>query len=462
MVKEVIVYETEDELMIHAKMLEGKTFYQIDTTGRIADNKGKGRLGQIIEESHFGYNINSRAEADFKNLNIELKVTPYRRNKNGSYSAKERLVLNVIDYMTEVDKTFYTSSFWTKNKKLLLVFYKYDEGKQVGDYKITNTILFQIPDEDLPTIMNDWKFIVNKIRMGKAHELSEGDTFYLGACPKGKDRTSLRPQPFSDESAMQRAFTLKQGYMTSVLRKYVLGQNGEKLIKDTRTTIEKYIDKMLKPLIGLSFDELCDRYNQVADAKNSVQLLMSKIFGIQGTDLSKIEEFEKANIKLKTIRLEKDNKIIQSMSFPTFKFKEIINIPWEESDLKMILGDQKYLFIVFKKDENGKLIFKGYKFWNMPYEDLKEVQKVYEKTVDTVRKGVIIEDKVTKKGIIKKNNLPGMSENEICHVRPHGRDGEDKYELPDGRWMTKQCFWLNNTYVYKQIENLVELSINKS
>jgi hypothetical protein len=40
----------------------------------------------------------------------------------------------------------------------------------------------------------------------------------------------------------------------------------------------------------------------------------------------------------------------------------------------------------------------------------------------------------------------------VAHVRPHGANGEDKLPLPDGRRMTKQCFWLNNGYVKKQIE----------
>ena len=28
-------------------------------------------------------------------------------------------------------------------------------------------------------------------------------------------------------------------------------------------------------------------------------------------------------------------------------------------------------------------------------------------------------------------------------------------ELPDGQWMTTQSFWVNNTYIEKQIEDLI-------
>jgi len=143
------------------------------------------------------------------------------------------------------------------------------------------------------------------------------------------------------------------------------------------------------------------------------------------------------------------------MSFPTFKFKDIIETSWEDSDLKRILGEQKYLFILFKENKNGDLVFKGFKFWNIPYEDLNEVERVYRKTIEVIKAGVEIEEKLTKSGIRHKNNLPSKSESYVCHVRPHGRDANDTYELPDGRRLTKQCFWLNNTYVYEQIKDLL-------
>ena len=38
-------------------------------------------------------------------LNI-LKVTPYKKIKDGKLSAKERLVLNIIDYMAEYKNEF--------------------------------------------------------------------------------------------------------------------------------------------------------------------------------------------------------------------------------------------------------------------------------------------------------------------------------------------------------------------
>ena len=57
----------------------------------------KGGLGQMVEQFLFGIQTNSDSEPDFMPAGIELKVTPYKKLKDGKLSAKERLVLNIID-----------------------------------------------------------------------------------------------------------------------------------------------------------------------------------------------------------------------------------------------------------------------------------------------------------------------------------------------------------------------------
>lgn len=52
-----------------------------------------------------------------------MKVTPYKKIKGDKLSAKERLVLNIIDYMTEYKNTFRSSHFWYKNNKIQLLWY---------------------------------------------------------------------------------------------------------------------------------------------------------------------------------------------------------------------------------------------------------------------------------------------------------------------------------------------------
>ena len=96
---------------------------------------------------------------------------------------------------------------------------------------------------------------------------------------------------------------------------------------------------------------------------------------------------------------------------------------------------------------NGEYVFSRVMFWNIPNADLEEVRVVWERTVRIIREGVRLIP--TARGMT--NNLPKQSESRVAHVRPHGRDSRDTLPLPDGRFMTKQCFWLNNTYIATQI-----------
>lgn len=59
--------------------------------------------------------------------------------------------------------------------------------------------LFSPPEEDMKIIEHDFNVIKDKICAGKAHELSEGDTLYLGAATKAATSEDRREQPFSDE-----------------------------------------------------------------------------------------------------------------------------------------------------------------------------------------------------------------------------------------------------------------------
>ena len=101
-----MIYKTKEEVLRRAHEAVGIRFGDLMRHKRShTDEADKGSIGNLIQEYHFGYPVNSRAEADFAEAGVELKVTPYKRVKNG-ISAKERLVLNIIDYMNEYKKNF--------------------------------------------------------------------------------------------------------------------------------------------------------------------------------------------------------------------------------------------------------------------------------------------------------------------------------------------------------------------
>lgn len=447
-----MVGKTFDEICKEDEM-SNSAFLQEESAYAVAheNKKRKGGLGELIEEKFFHYKCNNEARADFPEAGVELKVTPYKQNKNGSLVAKERLILTMIDYCTVVEEQFETSHFWEKSHLLLLVYYLYQ--KEIVNrlqYKIGYARLFTPPEQDLKIIKHDFETIVEKIREGKAHELSEGDTLYLGAAPKAATSKDRRKQPFNDEPAKPRAFAFKNSYMTYVLNNYIIPGKAtyEPIMKDTVDDFEGYVTDKILEYKNCSVEELCNRFDIDTEKKpkNLEAMLAYRILGIKGNHA---EEFEKANVVVKAIRIGKNNKIKESMSFPTFKFKELVEEEWETSTFGTYLSETRFLFVVYKADENDVLHLKGCQFWNIPYQDLnEEVRKVWERTKQVILEGIKVE-RVNGKN---KNNLPAASENPVCHVRPHGRNAEDTYELPDGRQFTKQCFWLNNSYILSQIK----------
>lgn len=453
---------SEEEIEILSQSAIGKSFREIrdaELITREGDIITKGSLGGIIEEALFGIEANAESEPDFIDAGIELKVTPYRRNKDNTLSAKERLVLNMIDYMTEYKNEFLSSHFWFKNNRLEIMWYLHEDGKDKLDFKITNEVLMELAEnEDIKQIEQDWYTVINKIKAGKAHEISEGDTMYLGACTKGANANSTRKQPFSDIVAKRRAFCFKQSYMTQLVRKYIGDySNVEKILTNSKQTFDEFVNNVVNKYKGKTQKELMELFNIESSAKSINSIIVSRMFGVKGS-LNETEEFLKANIIPKTVRIEENGRIRESMSFPTFKYTELINQEWETSDLRETLESTKYLFFVFKM-ENNEYVFKGIKLWNMPELIIdNEVQTMWKNTVDVIKNGNII--KSINNGI-RETNFPSATQSKVCHVRPHARDAQDTYPLPVADKLTgateytKHCFWFNRGYLEEILEEYI-------
>ena len=470
-------YDKKDAASIeaYAKGLVGKTLRSLYGSSIEESYSGKGKLGQLIEFLYFGYKPNSNSEPDFPEGGVELKTTPIKKNSKGHVS-KERLVFNIIDFESEYKLTFSQSSFWKKNGLLLMLFYLYEIEKKEIDYVFKIARLWRFPLTDLKIIKDDWTIIVNKIKEGKAHEISEGDTFYLGACTKGSTALkSQRSQPFSKIKAQQRAFSLKSKYINfiiaksfsgdyklteidddynnflnednQILNESTLGYGGlfddcESIVKNISDfkqgqTFEELIIEKFSKYYGYSEQEIIDEFGLKINlkAKNKNYLFSKSILGISK---GKIEEFEKAEIELKTIKLEFSGKIKESMSFAQIKYKEIVNEEWEESYLFSKLT-KRFFFVVFQKDENQILRLKKALFWTMPSSDLAIAQEFWAHT----RLKIINGDY---------DNFWKLKNRSICHVRPKGINSKDLMETPQGTFERKKSYWLNSHYILNQIE----------
>lgn len=446
-----------------------KEFYEVRE--QFNNPRRKGSLGNLIEEYFFGYAPNSSPEPDFPEAGVELKVSPYEKTKTGKLRAGERLVLGMIPNNTEVPLFFEDSAVYKKLQLILLVLYYRNRELERVQYPIHYSQLISLNSEilknDLEIIKSDYQIIVNKIESGMAHELSEADTMYLGAATKGATaKKSMQPQYYNPNvKAKRRAFSLKQGYMTSVINDYIM--------KDTKTydeitdelvskeTFEEIVINKLENFKGKSEDDLRMEFNLVnSNSKDIYSRLALKILDI---NTENAEEFEKSNTQVKAIRIEENGSIKENMSFSAISFNEFIKEEWENSYLYEYFSETRFLFVTYKK-LNDKYYLDESFFWNMPLSDLDgEGQQDWLETQNIIKAGV----KFCVKGSRVHNNIPNQSKTKIFHLRPKAQKSayylpKLKYEkgnlsrdadvLPNGDMMTKQSFWLNKNYVKKQIE----------
>lgn len=442
--------------------------------------RAKGGLGNLLEENYFFYKPNSDSVPDFEKVGMELKTTPYEINSKG-LRAGERLVITTIPYDKPIEEEFKGSHLESKLKLILLIWYHRIKTQPRTLNQIDYVNLFDLYSDlfskDLEIILDDYKKIVKKIISGNAHKISESDTKYLGACTKGQTASkSLRPQYYNDSvPAKKRAFSLKQSYMSYVLNNYVCKGllNYDSIFTKEDLKDGNFDEKILNKInlnIGKSESELYKKYsiNVKTYSKQINRTLTNRMLGVN-TENS--EEFEKANIKIKTIRVKKNGKPRESMSFPKIVIKEFVKQDFENSFEYNFFESTRFLFVVFKENSEGTYVLKGAKFWNMPIDELETIGKSeWESYKEKFLTGVNFKIKRQKTGkIIISNDLPKKTDNKIFHLRPHSSksayliDGvkygegseKDMDLLPGGNKMTHQCFWFNNDYISKIIADIL-------
>ena len=145
------------------------------------------------------------------------------------------------------------------------MFYLYEYERSDSNYMILESVLHRFIPKDLEIIKSDWKIIHDKILKGEAHNISEADTMYLGACTKGPDAiSSYREQPNSPIKARQRAYCLKASYMNSFVDKVFKNKTYEEIIgfdEIKQHSFEYTLTSRLLKFYGKSEEELLDEFN---------------------------------------------------------------------------------------------------------------------------------------------------------------------------------------------------------
>lgn len=448
---------SEKEILDITKNAMHKTFGDFGLDSNL-NKKNKGGLGGFVEEHVFGYKANSDDNPDFIDAGIELKVTPVKKNQDGSISSKERLVLNMINYKNEALNSFKTSSFYKKNKRLLIWFYLFQLGIHPSNFEIVNYDLFEFENSlQYKVIERDWNIIHQKIVDGRAHEISESDTEFLAACTKGADSKGLTEQYNNEQKAKPRAYSFKQSFMTYIFRNLIheIAPYSSLVSEDEwmKNPLEEIYKEKLSIYHGMSQKQLCSRFRVNSRAKQLNFMLAQKMLGIFGNSKATVE-METAGIIFRTITVDKNGRPTEAMPFKAFEFEELINNPWDESSIREDFVDLKLMIFVFKEIDNV-ITFDRVQFWNAPNFVVDgDIEKMHEQCANMVRNGTAFY--FDKNGKVK-DRFPkeNRNSNGVCHVRPHARVSADVYKLPvpDKETgitsYTKQSFWFNKDFIEK-------------
>lgn len=498
-------FSSLEEVMGRLASARGRSFRELDRTGRTGVGGNKGSLGQVIEESVLGYPINADPNPDIQvgDERYELKVTPLKHVRKGKEtSAKERLVIDIIDFMRVAkERDFEASYFWDKARNILIVYYyddRADKKKELRiDCRVLDSMILEYTKEDLATIRDDWRLIRDKIASGHADALSEADTNYLAASTKGagnankdeKDDGKLNdirkapapqgsPEPFI--TAKQRAFSYKASYMTMVARRFLSGEgrgdSATKMPMSPDQDLNSYVNARFHDFIGKTAGEINDLLH--ADISPRIKqynaYIALALLGItkdvrtgKRKKIEDIEQFRAANVtQIKSVTIYPGGLPKENMSFPALVQEQWDewadpNVQWEDSCIYRFFEENRFLIVASESpipyasghDKSGDILLGGF-LWNMPESDIdRYVKPVWERVHN-----LLVAKRWLNYGVRGKNLLPGQDFNKVFHLRPHSSKGRnsgnpsDRIVLPSGEIITKQSFWLDRRYIADLIQ----------
>ena len=344
---------TEAEIMDRARPMAGRRLGELlldsgpDGSGAVSGATTRGTVGAIAE-GWFGKKPDQDPEPDFPGAGIELKTVPLELTTKG-WKVKERTYITAIDYMQLPTETWDRASVRKKLSKVLLVFYKWVPQVPMLDFEVSVIHLWKPDERQLAFMGRDWREVRARVDGGDAHLLSESDTNVLAAATKAADGSRRRPQPRSDIQAKPRSWAIKKPIMRTVYAELRTKGGLESLIEtlglpEAETFEEQVLDRYAA-FVGRTVGDLAREFGVDATGKHYVARVARKALG-QGREGQWAREFGELGIEVKTVVARHDAMPYEHMSFPRFRYLELVEEEWNDSDLRGRIG--RFLFLPFE------------------------------------------------------------------------------------------------------------------
>jgi DNA mismatch repair protein MutH len=447
-------YSTVEEVLARCRELEGLTLKQLALNEEWSvETLNKGSVGHLIEEAGFGVSKNSSPHPDLEVAGVEVKAVPLKMGRN-QVNVKERTKVCSLDYFSVVKEAWTTSHCFRKINRMVLIFFEHRSDDRMSG-RILGHLLYDLSREDRASdtalLEHDWLNIQRTVVEGRAHELSESLTGVLAASTTGQGGgRDFVEQPYSQEPAKRRAFSLKPSY-TGVLWREI----RQPLAFDTLASAPTYdatrnprefLLARMQPYIGLSLSDI-SRSCGVAlkSGKAASSGFVRAILGMaEGTKA--IREFEALGIRIRVFPVEPvTHRVKESISFPHQPLAEILEDGRFENSMLAEWVSEILFIPVYRSGREGyeQATLGTPFFWSPDDTDCSAMQAEFARACDRIS---TIQQTFKTAGATGPFKLLPASETSRIHLRPHGRNARDT-DSSIGPAITKQSFWLNARFI---------------
>lgn len=490
--------------------VKGKTLGEVDKSRQfdrtISNPKITGIAGDVVEQSVFGYERDSKQECDIEidGLLTELKTTGVRVPKslvkkafgktgeeyNIYLRAKEGISVTGVTFEPNIQTEFDTSHFWEKAKRILIVFYEYKSyevvpASEYARFPIVDYCYNTFSENERMQLMNDWNLVSSYLQdvYSKYPNPKERNAQLVGFTHK------LRPNLLlielvpgfkqRDNGSYQKPrYRLKQTFIDYIVRGHFDKSRVKEEIKlyepfNSFAQLDERCRAITKKYKGKNLAQLKEELEISTDIaiKNFTSECVVKMFGAPCKKINQISDFQKVGIIAKTITITPKGDRTEDMKLKAIDFEEWAdrNVEFEASDVYDYFCEHSFLCPIFcehDSKDDSKTTFEGFKRFAFDEQFLKE--EVYRTWSDTRK---LIHDNTLKweysldeKGNKRVNksgayigapNFP-KSRSYIVFLRGGAlrSTDADRTECVNGIKMLPQFFWIKGSYVVEKLKNI--------
>jgi DNA mismatch repair protein MutH len=319
-----------------------------------------------------------------------------------------------------------------KLSRILFVYYEWLPRAPLGDLVISDVVDWEPDPEMMRVFEADWAAVQAQVLMGKAEDISESDGVALVAATKGPGGPPDRPQPQSDVLASRRAWALRPTFLKSVIERH---RATMPRVFEVATTLEQRALGLLARHVGKRISDVETTIGMApSKAKHRAALVVEKVVAARGGPSRR--DLADVGIDLRVVQVDESMCPYEALSFPAFRYQELIREDWDESELLSRLNRFLLVPVVGGKGlaAVGSCVVQRPWIWAPTDRELEGIAREWAMYRDEIESGRAL-------------SLTSASRTQFIHVRPKGRTALDTDPAPGVGPVVKKCFWFNRDFV---------------